>query len=137
MTARVLYGLSVFGFFPADDYVNRVGMPVVALFLCAAVCLAMLITGTLEIVLAVTAFFFVAQYTLIFLSVFILRRREPETSRPFRAVGHPWTTGLVLILSVGFLGGAFLADTRNSVYSLILLALSWPLYLALRPKTAV
>jgi APA family basic amino acid/polyamine antiporter len=109
---------------------------VIALFLSAAVCLAMVITGTLEIVLAVTAFFFVAQYTLIFLSVFILRRREPEAPRPFRAVGHPWTTGLVLVLSVGFLFGAFLADTRNSIYSLILLALSWPLYLVLRPKTA-
>ena len=137
MTSRVLHRLSVFGFLPAADYVNRGGTPVIALFLSAAVCLAMVITGTLEIVLAVTAFFFVAQYTLIFLSVFILRRREPETRRPFRAVGHPWTTGLVLILSVGFLVGAFLADTRNSVYSLILLALSWPLYLVLRPKTAV
>ena len=137
MTSRVLHRLSVFGFLPAADYVNRGGTPVIALFLSAAVCLAMVITGTLEIVLAVTAFFFVAQYALIFLSVFILRRREPETRRPFRAVGHPWTTGLVLILSVGFLVGAFLADTRNSVYSLILLALSWPLYLVLRPKTAV
>ena len=134
MTSRVLHRLSVFGFLPGADYVNKGGTPVVALFLSAAVCLAMVITGTLEIVLAVTAFFFVAQYTLIFLSVFILRRREPNVRRPFRAIGHPWTTGLVLVLSVGFLVGAFLADTRNSIYSLILLALSWPLYLALRPK---
>ena len=93
----------------------------------------MVITGTLEIVLAVTAFFFVAQYALIFASVFILRRREPGAERPFRAIGHPWTTGLVLIFSVGFLVGTFLADTRNSVYSLVLLALSWPLYRMLRP----
>lgn len=134
MTSRVLHRLSVFGFLPGADYVNKGGTPVVALFLSAAVCLAMVITGTLEIVLAVTAFFFVAQYTLIFLSVFILRRREPNVPRPFRAIGHPWTTGMVLVLSLGFLVGAFLADTRNSIYSLILLALSWPLYLALRPK---
>lgn len=137
MTSRVLHRLSVFGFLPGADYVNRGGTPAIALFLSAAVCLAMVITGTLEIVLAVTAFFFVAQYALIFLSVFILRRREPDAPRPFRAVGHPWTTGLVLVLSVGFLVGAFLADTRNSIYSLILLALSWPLYLVLSPKTAV
>ncbi|HTD83137.1 MAG TPA: amino acid permease [Gemmatimonadaceae bacterium] len=134
MTSRVLHRLSVFGFVPAADYVNRGGTPVVALFLSAAVCLAMVITGTLEIVLAVTAFFFVAQYALIFLSVFILRRREPAAPRPFRAVGHPWTTGLVLIFSLGFLVGAFLADTRNSIYSLVLLALSWPLYVTLRPR---
>ncbi len=134
MTSRVLHRLSVFGFVPAADYVNRGGTPVIALFLSAAVCLAMVITGTLEIVLAVTAFFFVAQYALIFLSVFILRRREPTAPRPFRAVGHPWTTGLVLVFSLGFLIGAFVADTRNSIYSLIMLGLSWPLYLMLRPK---
>jgi APA family basic amino acid/polyamine antiporter len=137
MTSRVLHRLSVFGFLPGADYVNRGGTPVIALFLSAAACLAMVITGTLEIVLAVTAFLFVAQYALIFLTVFILRRREPRAPRPFRAVGHPWTTGLVLVLSLGFLAGAFLADTRNSVYSLVLLGLSWPIYLIVRPGPAV
>lgn len=136
MTSRVLHRLSVFGFLPGADYVNRGGTPVVALMLSAAACLVMVITGTLEIVLAVTAFLFVAQYTLIFATVFILRRREPSALRPFRAVGHPWTTGLVLVLSAGFLAGAFAADTRNSIYSLLLLASSWPVYLALRPRRA-
>ena len=136
MSSRVLHRLSVFGFLPAADYVNRGGTPVVALLLSAAACLVMVITGTLEIVLAVTAFLFVAQYALIFITVFVLRRREPGARRPFKAIGHPWTTGLVLVLSLGFLVGAFVADTRNSIYSLILLALSWPLYLVVRPKTA-
>lgn len=136
MTSRVLHRLGVFGFVPAADYVNRGGTPVVAVLLSAAACLAMVITGTLEIVLAVTAFLFVAQYALIFLTVFLLRRREPEARRPFRAIGHPWTTGLVLTLSIAFLVGAFLADTRNSIYSLILLAVSWPIYLMVRPRAA-
>jgi APA family basic amino acid/polyamine antiporter len=134
MTSRVLHRLGVFGFVPAADYVNKGGTPVVALLLSAGACLAMVLTGTVEIVLAVTAFLFVAQYTLIFLTVFLLRRREPGVSRPFRAIGHPWTTGLVLVLSVGFLIGAFLADTKNSIYSVALLALSWPLYLAVKPS---
>lgn len=137
MTSRVLHRLSVFGFLPSAQYVNRGGTPVIALFLSAAVCLALVLTGTLQIVLAVTAFFFVAQYALVFASVFILRRREPSAARPYRAKGHPWTTGIVLLLSVGFLAGAVVADTRNSVYSLILLALSWPIYRIVRPKVAV
>jgi APA family basic amino acid/polyamine antiporter len=87
-------------------------------------------------VIAVTAFFFVAQYVLVVLSVFILRRREPQTARPYRAKGHPWTTGLFLLLSVAMLAGDVATDTRNSVYSLILLALSWPVYLMVRPRTA-
>ncbi len=137
MTSRVLHRLSVFGFVPAADYVNRGGTPVVALLLSAAACLVMVITGTLEIVLAVTAFLFVAQYALMFITVFLLRRREPDARRPFRAIGHPWTTGLVLILSIAFLVGAFFADTRNSVYSLVLIAASWPIYLMVRPKPAI
>jgi APA family basic amino acid/polyamine antiporter len=137
MTSRVLHRLSVFGFVPAADYVNRGGTPVVALLLSAAACLVMVITGTLEIVLAVTAFLFVAQYAMAFMTVFVLRRREPNARRPFRAIGHPWTTGLVLLLSIAFLAGAFFADTRNSVYSLVLLAVSWPIYLMVRPKATV
>lgn len=134
MTSRVLHRLSVFGFVPGASYVNRGGTPVVALFLSAGVVIALVTTGTFEVVLAVTAFLFVAQYALIFASVFILRKREPNAPRPFRAKGHPWSTGLVLAVSGGFLVGAFLADTRNSVYSMVLLALSWPLYILMRPK---
>jgi APA family basic amino acid/polyamine antiporter len=135
MTPRVLHRLSVFGFLPGASYVNRGGTPAVALLLSSGVMLVLVLTGTLAIVLAVTAFFFVAQYALIFASIFILRKREPNSPRPFRARGHPWTTGLVLIFAIGFLVGNVATDTRNSIYSLVLLGLSWPLYLALRPKT--
>ncbi len=134
MTPRVMYRLSVFGFFQAGQYVNRGGTPAIALLLSTVVVLALVLTGTVQIVIAVTAFFFVAQYALVFLSLFILRRREPDAPRPYRAKGHPWTTGLVLVFSVAFLIAAVTTDTRNSVYSLLLLALSWPVYRLMRPQ---
>ena len=136
MTPRVLYRLSMFGFFSAGRYVNRGGTPAIALWLSTGVVLAMVLTGTVQIVLAITAFFFVAQYGLVFLSLFILRRKEPNAVRPFRAKGHPWTTGLVLTFSIGFLIADVSTDTRNSVYSLVLLALSWPVYRMMRPRAA-
>jgi APA family basic amino acid/polyamine antiporter len=83
---------------------------------------------TFERVITVLAFFFVANYALSFLSVFVLRRREPEKARPYRAWGYPWTTALALIGSVLFLAGAVASDTRNSVYALILLAVSYPIF---------
>lgn len=135
MTPRVLYRLSTFGFFSAGQYVNRGGTPAVALWLSTAVILTLVLTGTVQIVLAVTAFFFVAQYALVFLSLFLLRRKEPNTARPFRAKGHPWTTGLVLLFSMALLLANVSVDTRNSIYSLLLLALSWPVYRLMRPKT--
>ena len=134
MASRILYRLGALGFLPSAQYVNAGGTPAVALLLSTAVAMALVITGTFEIVLAITAFFFVANYTLTFVSLLLLRRKEPQAPRPFRARGHPWTTGGVFLLSVGFLAGAVAADTRNSVYSLLLLALSWPLYRLMRPR---
>ncbi|HVS59064.1 MAG TPA: amino acid permease, partial [Gemmatimonadaceae bacterium] len=108
------------------------GTPSVGLLLSTIVVLALVITGTFELVLAITAFFFVANYTLTFASLLILRKKEPQARRPFKAKGHPWTTGGVFLLSVAFLIGAVAADTRNSLYSLLLLAASWPVFLIMR-----
>jgi basic amino acid/polyamine antiporter, APA family len=83
---------------------------------------------TFEQVITVLAFFFVANYAVSFASVFVLRRREPERPRPYRAWGYPWTTAAALIVSVAFLAAAIAGDTRNSVYALLLLAVSYPVY---------
>jgi APA family basic amino acid/polyamine antiporter len=83
---------------------------------------------TFEKVITVLAFFFVANYALSFISVFVLRRREPDKARPYRAWGYPWTTGLALLGSVAFLIGAIASDTWNSVYALLLLTASYPVF---------
>ena len=132
MASRILYRLGALGFLPSAGYVNGGGTPSVGLLLSAIVALALVITGTFGLVLAITAFFFVANYTLTFASLLILRKKEPQAPRPFRAKGHPWTTGGVFVLSVAFLVGAVAADTRNSLYSLLLLAASWPAFLIMR-----
>ena len=104
-----------------------------ALFTSAAVALLFIVFGqTFEQVITVLAFFFVANYTLSFVSVFVLRVREPEKERPYRAWGYPVTTALALIGSVLFLVGAIASDTRNSIYALILLAASYPLFRLLK-----
>ena len=59
----------------------------------------------------------------------VLRRREPNLERPFRAWGYPWTTIIVMIGSVAFLVGAVMGDTMNALYALVLIAASYPLYL--------
>jgi APA family basic amino acid/polyamine antiporter len=79
-------------------------------------------------VIAVLAFFFVAAYAVSFASVFVLRRTEPAAPRPWRAWGHPWTTGLMLVGSLAFLAGAVMSDRENGWKALALVVLSWPVY---------
>jgi amino acid transporter len=130
MATRVLFGMSRDGLFTRKAaIVNRGGTPTVALFLSASVTLLFIVFGqTFEKVITVLAFFFVAAYGLSFISLFVLRHREPDKPRPYRVWGYPWTTGLALIGSVLFLAGAIRADTRNSIYALLLLAVSYPVF---------
>ena len=134
MATRVLFAISRDGLFArkAAD-VNQGGTPPTALLISASVAVLFIVIGqSFEKVTNVLAFFFVASYTLSFVSVFVLRVREPEKERPYRAWGYPWTTALALIGSILFLVGAVASDTRNSVYALVLLAVSYPLFRLLK-----
>jgi len=134
MNTRVLFAMSRDGLFASRAAnVNEGGTPAAALFLTVAVSLMIIVFGqTFEKVITVVAFFFVANYCLSFISLFVLRRREPEKHRPYRAWGYPWTTGVALIGSVLFLIGAVASDTRNSIYALLLLAVSYPVFRLVR-----
>jgi len=130
MATRVLFAMSRDGLFTSyAARVNPGGTPTVALFASAAVAVLLIVLlNAFQKLIAVMSFFFVAQYAMSFLSVFILRKREPEAARPYRVWGHPWTTGAALIGSVVFLVSAVAGDPRNSVWAVVLLAVSYPVY---------
>jgi len=130
MATRVIFAMSRDGLFTERAAVVNVGgTPTVSLFLSAAVAVLFILFGqTFERVITICAFFFVANYILSFISLFVLRFREPDTPRPYRAWGYPVTPGLALIGSLLFLAGAVYADRTNSLYALLLLAASYPVF---------
>jgi APA family basic amino acid/polyamine antiporter len=134
MASRVLFAMSRDGlFWKHAAWVNEGGTPTTALFMSTIVSLLFIVYGeTFENVITVLAFFFVANYTVSFISVFVLRRREPEKPRPYRAWGYPFTTALALLGSIAFLAGVIASSTRHSIYALLLLAASYPAFLLLK-----
>jgi len=134
MGSRVLYSFSRDGLgLSGATRVNSGGTPTIALIGTGLVALIFLATGTFSTMIAIAAFFFVASYALSFVAVFVLRRREPNAPRPYRAKGHPWTTGFVLLGSIAFLVSAVIADRRNSVYALAIVVVSYPVFRLTRP----
>jgi APA family basic amino acid/polyamine antiporter len=135
MASRVLYSISREGLgIPVATRVNAGGTPTVSLALTGLVALAFLATGTFETIIAIAAFFFVADYALSFVAVFVLRHREPHAPRPYRAIGHPWTTGFVLLGSLAFLVSAIIGDRRNSLYALLIVLISYPVFRLTRQR---
>ena len=129
MAPRVVLAMGRDRLLPAGfETVNSGGTPTVGHWTSVGVAVGFIVSGTFPTVLALCAFIFVASYTLSFLSVFALRRKEPDTPRPYRVPGYPFTTGLALLVSLAFLGGSLVTDWGNSWKSLLLLALSYPVY---------
>ncbi len=127
--SRILYAINRDGWGSIRlAYVNRGGTPAAALFLSAFVSLAFVLSGSFDRVLAVTSFVLVSKYLLLSLSVFILRRREPSTPRPYRAFGYPYTTAVAVFGSAAFLFGSIAADKHNSLYGCLVIVASYPVY---------
>jgi APA family basic amino acid/polyamine antiporter len=133
MAPRVIYAMAKDGlFWHFACGVNRGGTPAAALMISSILTAALIVTNTFETVIAKLAFFFVANYTLSFLTLFVLRGRESAAPRSYRAWGHPFTTALGLAASLAFLGGATAGDLRNSIWALALLTASVPMYLLMK-----
>lgn len=132
---RVLFAMSTDGlFWRGAREVNAGGTPDIALLISTLLAAAFIVTGTFETVIAKLAFFFVANYTLSFITLFVLRKREPEATRPYRAWGHPFTTGLAVVASLAFLIGAVIEDPQSSLWSVALLLVSYPIHLLIRGR---
>lgn len=129
---RILYAMSCDELFARRAArVNRGGTPTVTLLISTIVAV-LFIFRSFEQVLAALAFFFVANYAMAYISVIVLRRREPDLPRPYRAWGYPWTTLIVLLGSITFLAGAVISDKKHSLWALLILAASYPLYLIVK-----
>jgi basic amino acid/polyamine antiporter, APA family len=138
MGPRVLFSLAREGWISRKAAaVNAGGTPYIALIVTMLTSCVMILTGSFNELIALFAVLILLYYTAAFLAVFVLRRRLPDASRPYKAWGYPVTTGVVLVGSVGFLLAAIIEDWRSGVTALVFLSLCVPAYaLASRARSA-
>jgi APA family basic amino acid/polyamine antiporter len=135
---RILYGLSRDRLFSSlVDRVNRGGTPTVALLLTSLAAALLVVCGDFTILLGLAAFLYVSLYLVGIVCLFVLRFREPERLRPFRAWGYPWSAAIVLVGSLAFLIGSLLSDTANSCWALLLIGVSVPVFQTTRALGAL
>jgi APA family basic amino acid/polyamine antiporter len=132
---RILYAMSRAGLFPsAMAMVSKRGNPDWAVAATVGLALLLVSSGTFKTLIAVASVIFVVNHCFALSALFVLRKREPNLPRPFRAWGYPWVSALVLAAGIGIVAGSFVSDTRHSMYALVLIAASFPVYLVTRKK---
>ena len=134
---RILFAIGRDGLFSQRTaQVGAGGTPRAALLLSAAAVALFIASGKFEDIISVAAILVAAMYSVNYMAVIVLRVREPDLPRPFRAWGYPATTILVLTGSLLFLIAAVHDDPRTALRAALLLAVAVPVYLGMRRRKA-
>ena len=81
---------------PSFAKINKYGCPTVGLLIPATIALALAMTGQTAIMVTISVFAAIIMYTVVIITTFVLRKKEPEMSRPFKA-GYPAVPVIALI----------------------------------------
>lgn len=125
---RILFAVGRDGLFPNAANVAAGGTPRTALLVTAGMVAVIVLSGRFDDIVAVAAILMAVTYCVNYVAVIVLRMREPEMARPFRAWGYPWTTGLVLLGSAAFLIVDVRQDPITAIRAAILLGVAGPVY---------
>lgn len=130
LAPRVLFSLAREGWIAsAMATVSRRGTPLPAVAVTAMAACLLILTGSFNQILALFAVLTAMNYCVVFLAVFELRRRHPETPRLYKALGYPFSASIALLGSVTFLGAAVVQDWRSGLTAVVFLSLCIPAYL--------
>jgi APA family basic amino acid/polyamine antiporter len=129
---RILFALSEDGF--GANRATRVGSkgnPIFAVMLTWALSVGLILLGGFVFLLNFTTLLIVFIYVVLLLGVVRLRVREPDTVRPYRAWGHPYSTWLATICWTSVSIFMAVSAPESTLSAVAMIAISIPIYFAL------
>lgn len=127
---RVYYAMARDGLFlaAAARVSPRTHTPAFAIGAQAVWSAVLVLTGTFERLVTYTGFAVVLFAGIAVLALFVLRHREPDAPRPFRALGYPIAPGLFVLASAAMVVNAIWREPLPSLGGLAILAAGIPVY---------
>ena len=128
-TPRILQAMAVDGLaVKRAGEISKGGNPVFAVLISWGLSVVLIIIGGFEFLLHLSVFFHLFVYVLLIAGVVILRSRQPDADRPYRAWGHPWSTLICLLGWIFFTLFQTVAEIETAIYAAIMVAISWPVF---------
>lgn len=130
IASRILFAMARDHMMPRwIERINAGGTPTSALLVGTLLSAALVLSGTFDTLIGIASVLVVTNYVSGFTALFILRKKEPTLARPFKVWGYPWSNLAVLLASAAFLVAVVVADLKDALFTLVLIALACPLYL--------
>jgi APA family basic amino acid/polyamine antiporter len=134
---RILHALAVDGFAAKRaKKIGKRGNPIFAVLVTWLLSVGLILLGGFEFLLLLSVFFYVPLYLALIIGVLILRKREPDSERPYRAWGHPYSTVVCLVGWTLITAFQAFAERETAVYAVAMVAVSWPVYWYVTRRTS-
>lgn len=131
-TPRILQALAVDGLaVRRAGEISKGGNPLFAVLLSWGLSVGLILIGGFNFLLHLSIFFFLFSYVVVIVGVIVLRSRQPDADRPYRAWGHPWSTYICLVGWLLIAVFQAVAEIDTAAYAAIMVAISWPVYRSL------
>ena len=137
--ARIPYAMARDGvFFPFARRIHPTfRTPGGALIFLGSVAALLALSGTYEELYSLFVFAVWIFFALTAIALFRLRRKEPELPRPYRALGHPWTTLIFLAAAVALTANLWMVRPVRSSLGLAVILAGVPFYYHWRRQTGI
>jgi APA family basic amino acid/polyamine antiporter len=94
----------------------------------AGLAIVLILTGSLDSIANYVGFAITLFAGTAVAAVFVLRAREPNAPRPFKALGYPWTPAIFVLASLAIVVNAFFSDPRVTGLGTLIILAGIPLY---------
>jgi len=134
---RVYYAMARDGvFFPAAARIHpKYKTPSTSIAAQAAWATVLILTGSLDALANYVGFAITLFAGVAVAAVFVLRAREPNAPRPFKAIGYPVTPAIFVLVSIAMVVNAFYRDPVIALTGAAVILAGIPLYLWFTRKT--
>lgn len=133
--SRLFYAMSTDGlFFKQAKKLNRFNVPSVAMWIQGIWASLLCLSGKYGDLLVYSTFASLIFYILTIFGIFILRKKEPNTERPYKAFGYPVIPALYILVTLAICVDLLVYDFRNAGMGLIIVLLGIPVYFVANRK---
>lgn len=127
--ARLYYAMAKDGlFFKKAASLNKFSVPGFALWIQCIWASLLCFSGTYHDLVVYCTYASMLFYIVTISGLFILRKKEPNTERPYKAFGYPILPALYILIAVAICVNLLFMDTRNSIAGLIIVAVGIPIW---------
>jgi len=127
--SRLFYAMSSDGlFFKQAKKLNQFNVPSVAMWIQGIWASVLCLSGKYGDLLVYSTFASLLFYILTIFGIFILRKKEPETERPYKAFGYPFIPALYILVTFAICIDLLVYDLRNAGMGLLIVLLGIPIY---------